>query len=298
MNWARKYFNQQLEHITAEDLRSFFSSERFEDQHLEFKSGQVHKDKILKEVCAFLNAEGGLLIIGAPRELSGSNSSTGELQASTIPQADVLLREIYHRIEPAPKGVRVQQVKLDEGNAFLVEVPQSQFPPHQISTTGNYYIRDGASSRPARHHEVEDLFFKKRMADLQLEVELERPNDSVLVRLILSNRSTVSAREPAFLLQVWPVRQAPQSKFEVRKLLSGQYLAKDQRWKEELRVPPQQPRLFVICRYYAQDVEEKVKAVFLEIQHKKIKLLQVFNSEVHKDMQLWYDRYSYLLDEP
>lgn len=51
------------------DIKDFFSTRQEESSTLEFKSGEVDVTDIFKEITAFLNTEGGLLIIGAPREV-------------------------------------------------------------------------------------------------------------------------------------------------------------------------------------------------------------------------------------
>jgi predicted HTH transcriptional regulator len=60
--------NKTLEEITINDLKEFFSEPKDETATLEFKSGDVDVIKLYKEIAAFLNTEGGLLIVGAPRE--------------------------------------------------------------------------------------------------------------------------------------------------------------------------------------------------------------------------------------
>lgn len=273
----------------------YFSREREENQHLEFKSGEVQVGKILKEVCAFLNSRGGLLIVGSPREAGRNNLHhfKGTPLPSSIPRQR-LKRELEQRITPAPRGIRIKEVEIGDGRVYLIEVPQSARPPHQIAATGVYYIRDGASSRPARHDELEKLFMESRKALLDLQIELERPADTVLVRLILQNQSTAAAEEPAFVFEAFPVRQS--EKHQEQRIFKNNYLAQGQRWVQEVGILPRDPHFFIACHYYCKNVDVKLKAAFAEIQHNKIKILEVFNSEVHSDFQLWYNQHSYLLD--
>ena len=66
--YIEKILLKKPEILTIDDLQNFFSTEQEEGSVLEFKTGQVDINKIFKEVAAFLNTEGGLIIIGSPRE--------------------------------------------------------------------------------------------------------------------------------------------------------------------------------------------------------------------------------------
>lgn len=299
MSFAKRFLGKELEQIEAADILRFFKQNRSEGHHLEFKSGEVHMDKILKEVCAFLNTEGGLLIVGAPREMSipgmaEHRSSFGEPVPSEIRDPEVFAGQMLKGIEPAPVGVKLHQVRFSSGSVFLLDIPRSDHPPHQVRATGKYYLRERDMSRPARHSELEKMFLESRKAVLDLQIELERPADAVLVRLIFENKSTASAEEPAFAFEAFPVRQS--YKHQEQRIFKDNYLARGQRWVQEIEVLPRDPHFFIACQYYSKNVDVKLKAAFAEIQHKKIQILEVFNSEVHSDFQLWYNQNSHLLN--
>lgn len=280
-----------------DDLLSYFKKSPREGQNLEFKSGEVDISKILKELCAFLNSEGGLLIVGAPRESNSGGEGPHNPVLSTIPSMSFLRDKIISGIMPSPSGIKLHRIQLEDGSVYLLDVLASSNPPHQLHGSGNYYIREGAVSRPALHREVEEMFFKKRKPHLQLQIEMERPGDAVLVRLIIENNTTAAAEDPGFQLEVFPVRNSENQQHNVQRILQNNYLAKSQRWVEETEVFTRNPRFFLFCRYYCKGVETKVKAAFAEIQKSKIALLEVFNSEAHDDFQFWYDQYRYLLEE-
>ncbi len=65
---VEQIFNKEVYKVTLEELITFFQSEQEESALLEFKSGESSLEDIYKEVTAFVNTEGGILIIGAPKE--------------------------------------------------------------------------------------------------------------------------------------------------------------------------------------------------------------------------------------
>jgi len=68
MSICKSIFNKEIYDLEIDDLKAFFSTEQEETSLIEFKSGAVEVDTIYKEVAAFLNTEGGILVIGAPEE--------------------------------------------------------------------------------------------------------------------------------------------------------------------------------------------------------------------------------------
>ena len=96
----------------------FFRQGQREGQHLEFKSGEVRLDKIIKVVAGFLNSSGGLLIVGAPREsdipgMESARNSFGEPDPSTLYEEQSLLQAIQNGITPRPSGIRISQRRRD-----------------------------------------------------------------------------------------------------------------------------------------------------------------------------------------
>ncbi len=293
MGIVHEIFGKAASAVTMDDVQQFFEGKPLESQRLEFKSGDVDLTKLQKEVCAFLNAEGGLLIMGAPRE----SDATMKLELNHFPNDEILYRQITQGIVPVPEGVRVAQIPGDDGSVFLVEVPPSHNTPHQLQGSGTYYMRQGAIARPALHEEVERMFMDRRKANLDLQIEIERPDDALIIRLIIGNKSSISAYEPGFNFICTPVRFQDNSRFQVQNLARDNYLAEGQQWMQELEVYPSEPRFFIYCEYYCRDLSPRIKAAFAEILNNKVELLQIFNSDVHQDYHLWYEENLYLLND-
>ena len=150
--------------------------ERDEDQCLEFKStlhydikasehGQekvstdVEKES-LKTICAFMNSERGVLVIGVsddrPRKIVGLSHDYKFLPHKQDRDSfEVYLRKrIPETIEPdLPKLVRVYFERLDDKDICVVEVEKSDRPVFLKGKVNGkeireFYIRDGNQSRP------------------------------------------------------------------------------------------------------------------------------------------------------
>jgi hypothetical protein len=63
-----KIFRKSYSEILLSDVEEFFKVPQEETGVLEFKSGEVSLEDVFKEVAAFLNTEGRLIIIGAPKK--------------------------------------------------------------------------------------------------------------------------------------------------------------------------------------------------------------------------------------
>jgi len=106
MSYIEKIFNKNIVDLNINDLTDFFESDQEETSILEFKSGKVEINDIYKEITAFLNTEGGLLIIGAPiekKEKIGKNEKvicSGELTYSQFRNKDWLYQKIASNIVP------------------------------------------------------------------------------------------------------------------------------------------------------------------------------------------------------
>ncbi|WP_300667105.1 ATP-binding protein [Fluviicola sp.] len=203
-------FGKNLIEITFEDLQNFFHEEQEESSLLEFKSGGVSIDDVYKEVCAFLNTEGGILIIGTPREAKKKPTSKtevticqGELTPSNFRGKDWLMTKIVSNISPSPTNIKIQEFHSKEGSYFIVEVPQSFTPPHQSNEDGRYYIRLEREAKPAPHGVVEALFFRRQKPKLNLTFNFEIINDEKInCKMSISNISPYPTEKVSYTVQI------------------------------------------------------------------------------------------------
>lgn len=195
MSYCKTIFNKEIHNLEFKDLEFFFKEEQEESHILEFKSGESQLVDIYKEITAFLNTQGGLLIIGTPRETTnkeGDRVCVGNLTNSDIRGKDWLMQKITSNISPSPTDIKIQELK-NNLKIFVLEIPKSTFAPHQVSDKGQYYIRLEREAKPAPHGIVEALFFKRQRPNIECEVILTTNEELVTMDISLSNTSEYTA---------------------------------------------------------------------------------------------------------
>jgi len=210
--YITQFFNKDPENLNINDLRDFFLVRQDENSTLEFKSGEVEIDDLYKEVTAFLNTEGGMIIVGAPRETKDKYGKRvvcfcqGELTFSKFISKDWLNQKLFSNITPSPTDIYVKEFITEQGNVFIIDVPQSMYPPHQSNCDGRYYIRIDNEAKPAPHGLVQALFDKRRKPKLNAQVK-RTPIDDFNDKVVFSihNDSEIPADKVAFLVDVFNV---------------------------------------------------------------------------------------------
>ncbi|NOY81147.1 MAG: hypothetical protein GXP31_09095 [Kiritimatiellaeota bacterium] len=111
----------------------------------EFKrSGTSH---LGRELCAFANATGGLVLIG----VTDDGAIVG---VNNLNRLKSEVQNIARAIEP-PLLIDLEV----EDDVLIVSVPPQNGKPY--STGGKFYLRDGASSRQMTRNEIREFFFKE-----------------------------------------------------------------------------------------------------------------------------------------
>lgn len=133
-----------VKNINKQHLQELIDNKIFENKELEYKDysftdGKLtdkHKDKFMKEIAAFANTNGGIIIIGMqedvnrlPINLSGAGFSLKNFDnwLSSFRQL------VLSRIRPHLHGVECVPVELDDNNiAIVISVPKSYARPHSF----------------------------------------------------------------------------------------------------------------------------------------------------------------------
>lgn len=124
--------------------------EKGEDFHTEFKETLLDKNKIVKEIVAFVNTDGGQLIFGV----------TDDGKILGIDNLDETMRSIddlaYQRCEPPVTAVQ-ETLTIDQKTVLVVNIPKGTQRPYKASG-GQYYIRSSNRCRQASREELLRLF--------------------------------------------------------------------------------------------------------------------------------------------
>lgn len=173
------------------DIKTLVKNKTEENHYLEFKSARIfseeqNKEKILKEVVAFANSDGGQLIIGIEED---SNQAASEIAG--IPDHSLNAQKIQQwcssNLEPPLTSVTTKSISTEaDKGVIIVSVRASQLAPHRLfkgqqSYNRNAYVRRNRDSQPMSMREIHDLVrirdrgaadIESRFKGLQIEQEI------------------------------------------------------------------------------------------------------------------------------
>lgn len=218
MSPSKIHFDKELEQLQYSDIVGFFSTEQPESDSLEFKSFtredmQKQELRILENIAAMLNSDGGLIIWGTPQEKRVVNRKEKVASGELVPipsehrvEKGRFFNRIGAEITPIPSGIRFRELEGSDNYVYLIEVDKSLSSPHQYNKT-IYPMRMGANAIAAPHHYVEALF--KKITYPSLFCKLEEENNGEYFeytkeyryeyKIEVSNQSNLLNEENLFL---------------------------------------------------------------------------------------------------
>ena len=169
MSYINKYFGKDPDLITHEDIDSFINKKIEENVNLEYKSipKKLDFEELAKDVSAFANSEGGLLILGVSEkeELDQKTKKTYRIYPKEITWGEPSLtkekieQNLIGKIHPLIEDFRIVPIQDQQHNViFLIDVPQSKNSPHMATPNNKYYKRLNFENQPMGHYEVQNLF--------------------------------------------------------------------------------------------------------------------------------------------
>lgn len=212
--------------ITAADIDKLLAEHVEEDQHLDYKSGQVfdkssnratpgHPNtfagKIRQHVSGFANAEGGVLVIGVGERPNWTNPTTGQEEPDPhhtrkvdgvhrVTQEQLLRRtrdalQVLHPSLSVP--FRLQAVEHHNGLVLIVAVPRSDTLVVTVEAQRViHYLRMHDSTVHAPAFLVEDLMLgRRRKCSVQLtpesfDLQWDESRDHVAILLSIRLKNT------------------------------------------------------------------------------------------------------------
>lgn len=186
-----------------EDIKKYMSDiEDGETSYLEFKGvhdNLLDKSKkkesarfrliIAKEICAFANTDGGILIIGIDKR-EGVDLEPNNKCENIESWADNNLTDL---LEPRLHGFSVKPIEADSGNRpIAIYVPQSKMAPHRVRNNypkvlkgekeiidipAEYFVRRGTKSEKLEENLVRAMYLSSgRVTDFRIVPVVDRKN--------------------------------------------------------------------------------------------------------------------------
>lgn len=146
---------------TIDEVIRLMNEREPENPYLEYKSGALLSGKnekvfetLSREITAFGNSAGGVIIIGADEDNERCISALSPV-ADTSKSDSWIEDGLLPRVSP-PISFDVQTLDFEEGRIFIIHVPPSPAAPHQASDR-KYYARRLYRVDPLLSFEVDDI---------------------------------------------------------------------------------------------------------------------------------------------
>lgn len=120
-----------------------------ESSYLEFKSEQVKPDDLAKEIVAFLNFQGGKILLGVEDDGDISGVWRPDIEEWVI---NICRNNVVPQIIPG-----YQKLSLEGKNVVVLDIPAGLAKPYHTQKS-DYYIRAGSTARKASREELSRLF--------------------------------------------------------------------------------------------------------------------------------------------
>jgi len=182
---ASDLFASPLDRLSLSDIQHLVDRQMEEGPRLEFKRalatndghpdrwmrdqssiGNVARDDIAKEVVAFANAYGGVIIIGVD-ETDDNPKRARSIFEPHIPQisncAERIEQALRSVIDPPLPMLEVRGIESVDGSGVIIlRVGSSPSAPHGVGRPPNAYVRRGSNSEPLTMRDMQSMFYERR----------------------------------------------------------------------------------------------------------------------------------------
>ena len=170
--------SKPLDQITPEDISDLCARSAYESPVLEFKQelpGErgrpdpwitggnftyYARDRLLREIVAFANAQGGTLILGIEETEDNPPRAAATQPIPRISDLAMRLEEAARAcIDPRLPALQARGIEMDNAGRGVVifRVTPSPSGPHRVASDGHAFIPRGASSVKMTMREIQDL---------------------------------------------------------------------------------------------------------------------------------------------
>jgi ribosomal protein S18 len=200
-----------------EDVQALIHSGVRESEVLEYKTASKpftdsEKSEIAKDVSAMANSLGGTIIYGIATSKE-DKTLPEKVEPIDVKNIETLDRFINDRIRPPIRGLQKKLTPDRSPQVMVLDVPESQDPPHQSLYDKKYYRRSNAENLPMEHDLVALKFGRRFAPVLEMKWDpLKAPKefagappylDEAIIRVFLVNSGRRVAKHIQ-LLMIFP----------------------------------------------------------------------------------------------
>lgn len=181
-------FPKPLEEVAEADLRALIRDGVKEGQALEFTREMYPRTssgskEMLREIIAFANAEGGVILIGMEEAETGEAKDLYPVPDATV-EADRIIGSCTAGITERIPGLRVHQIPIAGGEVLAIHVPRSHRRPHMITIDDRteFWIRHDRQRSPMSMGEIRAALRATEAAQMQVEALLRERREFFVQR--------------------------------------------------------------------------------------------------------------------
>lgn len=151
---------------TLGDIHQLLEQGEQENLMLEYKSSLAigdwtdsKRNELAKDLCAFANAAGGIIVIGIGEE-SHKPAVIDDGVDSRLADKEAIESALMARIAPRIDNLTIKEIPNPAEpffSYFIIGIPRSMRAPHMCTPFHRYYKRYNFECVPMEHYEVEDV---------------------------------------------------------------------------------------------------------------------------------------------
>jgi Putative DNA-binding domain len=190
---------------TLKELQALIDDEVQESLYLDYKEARAvgkhskQKADFGKDVSAFANSDGGVLIYGIQEKGHLPLAITG-IDHSQFSR-EFIEQTIRTNISQPSPNFTVLQIPIDEKeSAFVVKVEKSYGTPHQCKEDKKFYKRYNFESVPMENYEIDDV--RKRQVAVPSLINIRAIIESFVIHLVIENTGNHVATDVKFEIPV------------------------------------------------------------------------------------------------